>query len=116
MSEEINQVSTSITPEELRAQKEEANRWIQLSESLTKLQHNDDFVKVFQKCYCEDECQRLVNLLAEPSIYLSKDRDMHRDAIQERLIGIARFNEFCRSIHGLAERGKKTLADIAAME
>ena len=110
MSEE--QVIT-ISPEEAKLLREESNKRIDISNALIRLTNNPDFKLVFLDEYCTNEPVRLVKLLGEPSFNFNDKKKEYREDLQERMIGIARFDEFMRNIHKTAERAEKTLQDLA---
>ena len=109
-------MSIEITQEQLDEMKEEAKRLISRAESLNRLLKNKDFKSVFLEGYVKEECVRLVNLTADPNINMSNTKEAVRKDIEEKLIGIARFSEYLRTVDLLAKQANKTMEDIKEHE
>ena len=105
----------TITPEQANAIRKECKEHIERKNLLDRLNQNPDF-KALIKFYLEDESARLVQLYGEPSINLGDKREVNREEIHERLIGIARFAEFLRSVHMIAQQAEKQLQDLEKVE
>lgn len=105
----------NITPEQANAIRKDCNEHIERKNMLDRLNQNPDF-QTLTKFYMEEEPSRLVQLYGEPSINLGDKRELHREEIHERLIGIARFAEFLRGIHMLAQQAEKQLQDLQKAE
>lgn len=105
----------NITPEQANAIRKECKEHIERKNILDRLNQNPDF-KVITTFYLEDEAVRLTQLYGEPSINLGDKRELHREEIHERLIGIARFAEFLRGIHMIASQAEKQLQDLEKAE
>lgn len=103
----------SITAEEANKMRLECQHQIDLATCLERLHRNDDFKKVFLEEYVKEEPVRLVALFSEPSFNMSGKKAEYRDDINERLIGISRFQEYARNIFRLADRAQATLDDLA---
>ena len=104
-----------ITPEQANAIRKECGEHIARRNLLDRLEKNPDF-QSFIKTYLEDEPVRLVHLYGEPSMNLNEKRELHREEIHERLIGIARFAEHLRGIHMIASQAEKQLEDLQKAE
>lgn len=104
-----------ITPEQANAIRKDCKEHIERKNLLDRLNKNHDF-QALTKFYLEEEPARLVQLYGEPSINLGEKRELHREEIKERLIGIARFAEFLRGIHMLAQQAEKQLQDLDKAE
>ena len=105
----------NITPEQANAIRKECKEHIERKNLLERLNKNPDF-QALTKFYLEEEPSRLVQLYGEASINLGDKREVHREEIHERLIGIARFAEFLRGIHMLAQQAEKQLQDLQKAE
>ena len=103
--------TTSLTAEQANQMRLDCNKTMELEKVLIRLENNGDF-KRLTKHYTEEEASRVVALLAEPSFYMSNDADKYRKDLQERLIGIARFSEYLRSIHRTAGIAQKDLESL----
>ena len=101
-----------ITLEEMQEMKEENLKFIEREESLQKLLKNRDFKKVFTEYYCKDYAVRLVSLLGDHSLNLSGKKNEEREELTEKMIGIARFQTFMRSVELLADQARKNLDNI----
>lgn len=107
MSDEIY-----CTREDLQELKAECKKKIALAEALERLRQNKDFKEVFIDFYTEKEAIRLVKLLGDQTVNMGSSKEAFRNDIQERMIGISRFNEVIRQIYLIAEQAEKTLLDI----
>lgn len=103
----------AITAEQANQLRQDCQRQIDLAVSLERLHTNEDFKKVFLTEYVEKEPVRLVSLLSEASFNMSGKKAEYRDDIQERMIGISRFQEFIRNTFRLADQAKNTLDDLS---
>lgn len=108
-------MTTELTPQMANQMREDCKAQIELSNTLSRLESNPDFQKVCNE-YLKEEPSRLVHLLADASMNLGGKKDLHREEIKERMIGISRFSEYLRNVHLLAERATKTLEDLANAE
>ena len=104
-----------ITPEQANAIRKECNEHIERRKLLERLNQNPDF-KTLTKFYLEEEPARLAQLYGDPAINLNDKRELHREEIHERLIGIARFAEFLRGIYAIASQAEKQLQDLQKAE
>lgn len=104
-------MATELTPQMANQMREECKAKIALSDALLRLESNPDFQMICNE-YLEKEPSRLVHLLADPTMNLGGQKELHRDELHERMIGIARFTEYMRNVHMLAERASKTLTDL----
>ena len=104
-----------ITPEQANAIRKECGEHISRRNLLNRLEQNPDF-QAFMKVYLEYEPIRLVHLYGEPSMNLNEKRELHREEIHERLVGIARFAEFLRGIRMIAQQAEKQLQDLDKAE
>ena len=111
--EQTQEQVISITAEQANQIRLDCQHQIDLAQSLERLHNNEDFKKVFIKEYTEKESARLVSLLSEASFNMSGKKQEYREDIQERMLGIARFEEFIRNTFRLAEQAEKTLDDLA---
>ena len=100
-----------ITPEQANAIRKECKEHIERHNLLERLNQNPDF-KTLLKHYLEEEPARLTHLYGDVSINMSDKKQMNREEIHERLIGIARFAEYLRSIHILASQAEKQIHDL----
>ena len=105
----------NITPEQANAIRKECKEHIERKQLLDRLNANPDF-KAFIEHYLEEEPARLTQLYGDPAINLNEKRELHREEIHERLIGIARFAEHLRSIHMIASQAEKQLEDLQKAE
>lgn len=112
MEQNQEQVIT-ITAEQANQIRLDCQHQIDLAVSLERLHANEDFRKVFLTEYAEKEPVRLVSLLSEASFNMSGKKAEYREDIQERMIGISRFQEFIRNTFRLADQAKNTLDDLA---
>lgn len=101
----------TITAEQANQLRTEYNRAIALRDHLIRLENNNDFQKFIEE-YTKEEPVRLVSLLAEPSFNLGGKKELHREEIQERMIGIARFKEYIRNVYLLASKAEQSLAEL----
>lgn len=108
-------MATELTPQMANQMREDCKAQIELSNTLSRLEANPDFQKICEE-YMHNEPSRLVHLLADPSMNLGGKKELHREELKERMIGIGRFAEYLRNIHMLAERATKTLEDLANAE
>lgn len=104
-----------ITTEQVQKLREECKAHIALSDALIRLSSNKDF-KLIVDDYLHSEPVRLVQLLGEPSFNMSEKKSMHREEIQEQLIGIARFAEYIRMVHMKASKAEQSLRDLDKAE
>ena len=104
-----------ITPEQANAIRKECGEHIARRNLLDRLEKNPDF-QSFIKTYLEDEPVRLVHLYGEPSMNLNEKRELHREEIHERLIGIARLAEYLRGVRMIAQQAEKQLQDLDRAE
>ena len=105
----------NITPEQANALRKDCKEHIERKQLLDRLNANPDF-EALTKHYLEDEPARLTQLYGDPAINLPDKRELHREEIHERLIGIARFAEYLRGIHMLASQAEKQLEDLQKAE
>ena len=103
-----------VTLEQIDEMKANCKRAIDVANALDRLHKNADFKTVFLDNYMKDDVVRLVGLLGEQTINLGGKKDEHREEIQERLIGVARFQEYMRNVFRLADQAENDL--IAAEE
>lgn len=101
----------TITPDEALKMRKECEAKIALSDAVIRLNKNKDF-KMLMNDYLETQPARLVQLLGDPSFNFSDKRELNRMEVQEHMIGIARFAEYLRSVHTIAEQAEKTLKDL----
>ena len=100
------------TQEELLAMRNECNAIITLRDALRRLESNPDFRRIVNT-YIHEEPARITMLLSDPSLNLDPEkRDIHRNELTERLIGISRFADYLRTIHQRGEMAEKQLHDI----
>lgn len=104
-----------ITPAQMERLRRECNEKIELSNCLARLEKSRDFETIVND-YLHKEPIRLIHLLGEPSFNMSEKKSMHREELQERMIGIARCAEYLRSIHLQAEKAEQTLEDLRKAE
>lgn len=104
-----------LTPEQANAIRKECNEHIQRRNLLNRLMQNADFKELID-FYLEKEPARLTQLYGDPAINLNDKRDLHREEIYERLLGIARFAEFLRGIQLIAQQSEKQLKDLEKAE
>lgn len=104
-------MATELTAQMANQMREECKAKIILSDALYRLEGNPDFRLICEE-YLEKEPARLVHLLADANMNLGGKKEIHREEIKERMIGAARFSEFMRNIHMLAERASKTIEDL----
>ena len=100
-----------ITVEEAQQMRKDCEVKIALSDAVIRLNKNKDF-KMLMTDYLDKQPSRLVQLLGDPSFNFSDKRDLNREEVKERMIGIARFAEYLRSIHTIAEQAEKTIKDL----
>lgn len=112
----MNDRVTEITPEEAYAIREKNKFIIEKAEALLRLSNNADFKLVFLDEYINAEPSRLVQLLAEPTFNYGGKKAEQREDLQERMIGIARFSEYCRGVINLADIAKRDLEGLAEAE
>ena len=105
----------NITPEQANAIRKECQEHIERKKLLDRLNQNPDFQNLI-KFYLEEEPARLVHLYGDPSINMGDKKEVHREEIHERLIGIARFAEFLRGISAIAIQMEKQLQDLQKAE
>lgn len=105
----------NITPEQANALRKDCKEHIERKQLLDRLNANPDF-EALVKHYLEEEPARLAQLYGDPAINLTDKRELHREEIHERLIGIARFAEYLRGIHMLASQAEKQLEDLQKAE
>ena len=103
---------TGITFDEAQQIRENCKHTIALADALTRLHDNPDFKMVFIDHYMEKEPARLVHLLGDASVYMSDKKEAIREDVKERMIGIARFAEFIRSMYTMASMAENTLKDL----
>lgn len=103
---------TGITFDEAQEIRENCKKQIALADALTRLHDNPDFKMVFIDHYMEKEPARLVHLLGDASVNMGDKKDAIREDVKERMIGIARFAEFIRSVYALANMAENTLHDL----
>ena len=103
-----------VTLEQIDEMKANCKRAIDVANALDRLHKNTDFKTVFLDNYMRDDVVRLVGLLGEQTINLGGKKYEHREEIQERLIGVARFQEYMRNVFRLADQAENDL--IAAEE
>ena len=106
------QETISVTREELSALKSHCEKQISLAQAMERLENNSDFKEVFTENYLKNEAYRLVGLLSDASINMGNEKDKHREEIEERMIGIARFQEYVRTVYLISDQAEKTLEDI----
>ena len=105
-----------VSREEVEQMKKEAKRMVALGESLEKLLKNKDFIRLIQDSYLKDEPVRLVGLLGDSSVNMNEKRDLQRNDIQERLIGIARLAEYFRNVTGMKSFALRQLQELDQLE
>lgn len=110
---DVENNSVTITAEEASNMRKECEYWISLYEPLMRLLNNSDFKKVYLEEYETNQAARLVSCLGDHSFNLSDKKEYHRKELEERMIGIARFSEYNRTIIAKAEQAKQTLSDLA---
>ena len=111
-----NEREIEISIEQLQELKEQCRNKISMEEALNRLTKNPDFKKVFMEEYVDKEPVRLVKLLGDSSINLGNKQAEHRNDIHERMIGIARFAEYMRSVESIAIQAENTLESIRQSE
>lgn len=89
----------------LQADKLEAQKFIEKSAKLKKLQSNAVFKELFLKEYCEEDVTRLVGALA------NADEAMKKTIVAE-LEGISRFKMHMRFIEQMGEAAESKIAEI----
>ena len=110
------QKTTELTMEQVNRFREECKEPIAMADALDRLHNNADFQLVFVKNYGEKEPARLVHMLGEASQNTQEKKEHNRQELQECMIGIARFSEYCRSVYYRAFQAKKTLDNLLEAE
>lgn len=113
-----------LTHEQFQSRKEMCKTFITKAEALARLENNVDFKSLIQDAYLEEEAIRLVHLLGEQTFNmatLNKDgsgmsKAAYREDIQERMIGIARLDEYFRNVYKAANQAKNELEGLAQAE
>lgn len=106
----------TVTRDELFNLKNHCEKQVGLAQAMKRLENNPDFKEVFIEHYLKENASRLVGLLSDSSLNMSDERDRNREEIKERMIGIARFQEFVRYLYNIADQAVKTLEDIEQAE
>lgn len=101
-----------ITPEQEMLMRQEAKAKIALDDALTRLCNNPDFQLVIINTYLKEEPVRLVHLLSEQGMIYAPDAEAQRRDNHEQMIGIARLDDFLRSIHRNALEADNLLANL----
>jgi len=114
MQQETEQLT--ITAEEANQMRKEHSDRIAKAKALKNLYLNEDFKKVFLEGYLKDEAVRLVGLLGEPNFNGSEKKDLYRAEIRECMIGIARFNEYCRQVFNMAQQSESMIKSLNEAE
>ena len=98
--------------DEMIALRNECNAIIAMRDSLRKLEQNPDFARVVN-AYLQGEPVRIAMLYGDASLNQDPEkREIHRKELEERIIGVARFAEYLRSLHQRAAIAEKQLYDI----
>lgn len=98
--------------DEIIALRNECNAIISMRDSLRKLESNPDFAKVIN-AYLQGEPVRIAMLYGDASLNQDPQKfGIHRRELEERIIGVARFAEYLRSLHQRAAIAEKQLYDI----
>lgn len=90
---------------------EQSKHAVELADALARLYDNKDFQKVFLEEYVEKDSCRLIQLMREPTMYLT-DKQANREDFHERMIGIARFAEFIRDVRNRGITAKDSLYEL----
>lgn len=99
---------TMATDQEKEMMRKTAEFAIGLSDSLKRLESNEDFNKVFG-FYFHNEPIRYTMELANPK----NAEDISKcNAIKDKFIGIAQCYSFLQSIHAIADQQRNTLKDL----
>lgn len=106
----------TISSNEAEAIRKECHKRIELRNALSRLMTNPDFKKVFMEEYLESEPKRLVLLLGDTVINQSEKKEMYRTDFHERMIGVARFDEFMRQIYNIANQAENQLNNLNQAE
>ena len=101
-----------LSAEQAEDLKRKCNEAIDLETSLDFLMNNKHFKKVFMEHYSVKEASRLVGLLGDQTINLSQNKDEYRQDFHERMVGIARFNEYLRQVKAIATQSRNTLEQL----
>lgn len=102
---------SSLSADEIATIKKVSNRCIKLEDAVNRLEDNPDFNLLYDT-YTKEEPVRLISILSDPSLTMSKDHEVHRQEIMETLIGISRFGVYIRNVHSMAKRARKELEDL----
>ena len=103
---------TTMTPEQVYEERQKHQALIEKANKLERLQANPDFKELFMEDYCEKESQRLVSLFGDYAFNHDVNKERHREELNERMIGIARFQAYMRYLFMQAAMAEKTLYDL----
>ena len=101
-----------ITMDEVHARREECKALIAMNEAMVRLHNNADFKAVFLTGYAKDESIRLVHLLGDTNLNARDNADVVCKDIHNRMIGIAKFVEYCRYVELMGDRAKHQLESL----
>jgi len=107
---------SEMTVIERQAHKQELKERVDLRNAMERLIKNEDFKRVFMKGYCEDEAVRIVHLHGEEAFNQPDNKKQHREELQERMLGIARFSEYVRYTVIMGNQAQKELDEFNASE
>lgn len=102
----------TITAAEAKELRENCEKHIKNEERLNRLMQNQDFKELVLDTYCKAECERLVHLLSEPALMATEKAGYYKADIHEQMIGIAKFSNWMRTIHRLAEQARSSLDSL----
>lgn len=102
---------SNLSEEEIASIKRTANECLTLEEAINRLESNPDFMLLYDT-YTKKEPIRLVGLMSDPALCLTKEHEVHRKEILETLMGISRFSTYLRNVHNMAKRARKELEDL----
>lgn len=101
-------MSNRLTEEQKLA--EDRKYWVEMKESLERLEQNEDFKKVILEGYLKDKALNGVAILADPGI---KQRGERSDVMEE-LVAIANLRYYLGMIYNLGDAAKQDLEEIEA--
>lgn len=104
MSPEQNEV------EQIEIERAEAERLVDLRDSLDRLQKNRDFKKVILDGYVKNEPTRLAQALADPTVFEFAEH------IEKQIHSIGWFCAYLRTIRQAAGQAENALAELRRYE
>jgi hypothetical protein len=110
----VDNTKAEITREQAQAMEENCKEMISKADALDRLMQHADFKLVFLEDYLKKEPSRIALLLAEQSWNMesTEKRELYRNDLNERLVGIARFHEFIRKTYAMANQAENQLNAI----